>query len=200
MTAPTLDHTSQAAVVLDSLLARHSTLALCAPAPEGDELQRILATGLTAPDHGRLRPWHYILIRGAARMAFASLVTGAMQARDPATPAGQLERQRARIHATPLIIALVARLRPHPKVPELEQLLTVGAGAMNILNALQASGYGGIWLSGATAYDPAVAAALGIAAPDRLLGFLYAGTPAEPPAPQPARPPLANHVAEWNGV
>jgi nitroreductase len=98
----------------------------------------------------------------------------------------------------PLLIALGTRLRPEHKVPIEEQVLSVGAAAMNMLNAVHLLGYGGMWVTGADCYDPTVNAALGCHAPDRLLGFLWVGTPIAPAAavPRPTREP---YVADWAG-
>ena len=184
---------------VDTLLSRASVSELRDPAPAGRELEMVLESGLRAPDHGRLRPWRFVLIRGDARQAWADTVVAALRARDPEAPDAAVEKQRRRALQTPLIIALGARLTPGHKVPEIEQMLSVGAAAMNMLNALHALGYGGVWLSGAGSYDPAVLRALGLAATDKLAGFLLAGTPGEAPRPS-RRPELVNHVVEWIGV
>jgi nitroreductase len=88
--------------------------------------------------------------------------------------------------------------QPNPKVPEIEQMLSAGAAAMNMLNALHALGFGGLWVTGPNAYDPAVVAALGLPHGARLAGFLYVGTPSEP-RPPPRRPALDAHLSEWTG-
>ncbi len=181
---------------LDILLSRASVSQLREPAPDGAALDLILKAGLRAPDHGRLRPWRFVLIRGDARNALAALVTAALQARDPDVAASLIERQRSKLLNTPLIIAVGARIQLGHKVPEIEQMLSVGAAAMNLLNAIHALGYGGIWVTGANCYDPAVAGALGFAAPDKLAGFLFVGTP-EGTLPPVRRPGLADHVREW---
>ncbi len=103
---------------------------------------------------------------------------------------------RGKILAPPLIIALGVHIVPDHKIPEIEQVLAVGAAAMNMLNAAHALGFGGVWVTGPNAYDPAVASALGFEPPDRLAGFLYLGTPSAP-LPQLRRPALAEHVREW---
>lgn len=184
---------------IDALLSRASASVLQEPAPEGDVLRQVLETGLRAPDHGHLRPWHFVLIRGEARAAWADKVAAATLARDPETPPGLVERRRARINGIPLIVALGVKVRKGHKIPEIEQVLTVGAAAMNMLNALHALGFGGIWVSGANSYDPALVAALGLAPDDQLAGFLYIGTPAEP-RPTPRRPALDEHLSEWTGA
>ena len=181
---------------LDMLLSRVSVSRLVEPAPEGAALDRILEAGLRAPDHGRLMPWRYVLIRGEARTRMADLIEAALRARDPEAPAALIDKQRGKFLRPPLTIALGARLRTDHKVPPSEQLLAVGAGAMNLLNAIHACGFGAIWVTGANAYDPLVQAGLGFEAPDTLAGFLFVGTPAEQPTPVP-RPSLAGHVIDW---
>jgi nitroreductase len=69
---------------------------------------------------------------------------------------------------------------------------------MNILNAVHALGFGGIWITGPNSYDPRVAAELGFDTPDRLVGFLFVGTPGRY-RPTPSRPDLADHIIEWIG-
>ena len=183
---------------IEALLSRASATVLVEPAPEGAVPEQVLEAGLRAPDHGHLRPWRFVLIRGAARGAWAEVVLAAMRARDPPQPQPLLDRQRARLIATPLILALGVVPQPHPKVPEIEQMLSAGAAAMNMLNALHALGFGGLWVTGPNAYDPAVVAALGLPDGARLAGFLHVGTPAEP-RPPPRRPALDAHLSEWTG-
>ncbi len=178
------------------LLSRVSVSRLVDPAPAGAVLDRILEAGLRAPDHGRLAPWRYVLIRGPARARLADLVEAALRARDPEAPSAFIDKQRGKFLRPPLTIALGARIRTDHKVPPSEQMLAVGAGAMNLLNAIHACGFGAIWVTGANAYDPMVQAGLGFAPPDTLAGFLFVGTPADG-LPEVARPVLADHVSEW---
>lgn len=98
-----------------------------------------------------------------------------------------------------MIIALGMHLRPENKIPLIEQELAVGAAAMNILNALHATGFGGVWVSGDVAYDPELAAELGFPAPHGLAGFLFVGTPI-PDVRAPQRRGVEGYVAEWTGA
>ncbi len=187
-----------AAAALDLLLDRVSVSALREPAPSGAVLDRILETALRAPDHGRLTPWRLLLIRGPARERLADIAAAALLAREPGAAPQMAEKQRSKFLRAPLVVALGARIVPGHKIPESEQLMSVAAAAMNLLNAIHMAGYGAIWVTGANSYDPAVHAALGLAAPDTLAGFLFVGTPSEPPR-TPQRAALADHVAEWHG-
>ena len=184
---------------IDALLTRASVSDLADPAPDAEELETILQAGLRAPDHGKLRPWRFVLIRGAARESWAETIVAALKARDPEAPEAVIEKQRNRVLNAPLIIALGARMRLGHKIPELEQILSVGAAAMNMLNAVHALGYGGVWLTGANAFDPRVVEALGLERTDKLAGFLFVGTARSAPLAT-RRPNLAEHVTEWTGA
>jgi len=186
-----------AAHALDTLLSRRSVPALQLRAPGPSPAQ--IDAALRAPDHGGLRPWRFVLIQGAARERLSELFVQRMQQRNPPPPAGKIEKARSMPLGAPLVIALGAHLRPDHKVPELEQLLAIGAGAMNLLNAFHAQGFGAIWLTGDNAYDPAISQALGFDAQERCLGFVYVGSkpPLENPLPQ--RPERAAFVRDWSG-
>ena len=185
--------------LLDALLSRRSIPAQCLiePGPDDAQLSAALDAALRAPDHGRLQPWRFKVIRGAARERFAELLVNAARARDPSTPAAQLEKLRSRPLQAPLIIAVSARLRDHPKVPEIEQLLSGAAAAMNLLNAFHAQGFGAILLTGDSAYDPAVAMALGCASDEMLIGFVYAGTIGAVIPTAPVRPHNSQFTREF---
>lgn len=182
---------------LERLLGRQSAGLLAEPAPEGADLDLILDAGLRAPDHGRLRPWRFVLIRGEARLAWGERLAEAAAVRDPANATALGDRFRAWVRRTPLIIAIGAEVRAGHAIPEIEQVLSAGAAAMNMLNAIHLLGYGGMWVTGPNTYDPRINELLGFEAPSRLIGFLAVGTPkAAPTVPRPQRD---GHVREWTG-
>ena len=183
---------------IETMLTRATNGALRNPPPDGPDLEQIVAAGLRAPDHGKLRPWRFVAIRGEARARFAELCIAAMRRREPDATEAEAERMRGKLTTPPLILALGMHVTETPKVPETEQVQSVAAAAMNMLNAAHAMGYAGKWVSGPNAYDPAIAKALGFTAPDRVVGYLYLGTPAEPPF-QARRPVVAEHLTEWSG-
>jgi len=161
-----------------AMLSRRSVpaLRLHEPGPSSAQVDVAIDAALCAPDHGALRPWRFVLIHGTARERLAALLTGRMRAREPDTAPGKLEKVGTQVRTAPLVIAVGAHIEPAHKVPEVEQLLAVGAGVMNLLNAFHALGFGAIWLTGGNAYDPQVAAALGFAAAERCVGFVYVGS------------------------
>ena len=70
-----------ARIVLQSLLSRQSCWPLISPAPSDDELAMIFDAALRAPDHGRLRPWRFVIVRGAARDALGNVLVDIAHAR-----------------------------------------------------------------------------------------------------------------------
>jgi nitroreductase len=186
---------------IETLLSRRSVpaLQLREPGPTQAQIDAAIDVALRAPDHGALKPWRFVLIQGAARLRLSELFVRRMQQREPATPPGKLDKARNMPLSAPLVIAVGAQLRHDHKVPEHEQLLSVGAAVMNLLNAFHAQGFGAIWLTGGNAYDAEIAATLGFDAQERCLGFVYVGSMPPPDNPLPARPERARFVRDWRG-
>lgn len=181
---------------LDLLQNRYSATKLSAPGPDRATLDAILHAALRAPDHGRLRPWQFIVIPEDRREAFGDLLADTLKSREPGVSDEELARERGKALRAPLIVVAAAKTQPSPKIPEIEQILSAGAAAENVMLAAQAAGFGAMWKTGAPAYDPSVKRALGLDERDAIVGFLYIGT--ETGGASPARrPELADHVTVW---
>lgn len=183
---------------LDALTTRRSPAQFAEPAPDDATLAEILRAAMRAPDHGKLKPWRFITLRGDARKRFGDVMADAMKRREPDAPANMLEREREKPLRAPLIVVLAAAIKEDNKIPVIEQLLAAGAAAQNIMVAAHALGFGAAWKTGAPAYDDFVKESLGLAPGDAIIGFLYLGTPATMPATLPA-PDLSAFVRAWNG-
>lgn len=181
---------------LSLLNNRNSEPKLSEPAPDHDTLYRILSAALRAPDHGRLRPWRFLLIVGKARHRLGDLFAEAARRRDPAaSPEAIKKNQEAPLRA-PIVIAVIARLQDHPKVPKVEQLLSAGCAAHGLLLAAQALGYGAIWRTGDNCYDPFVREGLGLDPSEEIVGYVYLGTPVGvPKAVEAVR--VEDFVTQW---
>lgn len=186
---------------IDALFTRASIgpAFLAGPGPEGEALRTILAAGTRAPDHGKLRHWRFLVIRGEARARLGEVFAEGLRRRDPSATPPMIEKEFARPLKAPLVVAVAARIdKEHPKIPEVEQLLSAGAAVENMLLAAHALGFGAKWLTGEPAYDPYVWAALGLAPGERLIGFVHVGTATAGPPPM-RRPEPEAHVREWTG-
>lgn len=187
---------------LTAIATRHSVAPafLVDPAPDGDALGRILSAGASAPDHGLLRPWRFVLVRGEARHRLGEVFAAALRRREPDAPEEALAKEKERPLRAPLVVAIVAAVdRDHPKIPEVEQLFSAGAAAQNMLLAAHAQGFGAKWLTGANAYDEHVKAALGLGPHEHLAGFIHLGTVDGTP-PKVPRADAGPLTSEWRGV
>jgi len=169
------------------------------PGPSDDELSELLEAAVSSPDHGAVRPWRFIVVRGGARGALAELFTEALLKRKPDADEATIEKDRDRMSRVPLLIVVAARISPnHPKVPAHEQLISTGLAAQAILLAAQSKGYGGIILTGDHAYDEHVKQGLGLQETDQIVAFVYIGTTEGEPRPK-KRPDPAKFTVEWTG-
>lgn len=183
---------------IELLTTRASQGKLTEPAPDEETLRIALEAAARAPDHAALHPLRVHFVRGAARERLGELMAQAAQREQPQASAEDLAKVRTKALRAPLIIVVSALVRPHVKVPALEQMLTAGAAAHAILLALHARGFAGIWRTGGAAYDPQLKRAFGLGDDDALVGFIYAGTAAAP-APRIHRATPDEFAAEWSG-
>jgi len=165
---------------MDAIYALHNRTSvnlLEGPAPSNEQLQAILKAGLRACDHGNLRPWKFLLISGNARHKFGELMVVAKNAQSgiECTAEEQQKLQQKPLRA-PMIIAVAADIKQHPKVPEIEQLLSAGAAAQMMMTAAYAQGLGAIWRSGSLMFTETMHTGLGLTSNQKLVGFLYLGT------------------------
>lgn len=155
---------------------------LCGPGPDPAQLRAILEAAVHCPDHGRLRPWRFVLIRGEQRRKLGELLLQRVLSELPEASDVRLEKERTRFSHAPCIVTVVLNPVKNHKVPEIEQVLSGGALCMNMLHAAHQTGFGAQWLTGFAAYDPAIHLALGLGANERILGFIHIGTKTlEPP-------------------
>jgi nitroreductase len=183
---------------IDALLTRRSAVTLTEPAPDEGALELIFASAVRAPDHGRLRPWRFLVVRGAARERFGELLAAHLARSQPAASSESLQRERAKALRAPLIVVVAAHVNAAVKIPPIEQTLSAGAAAANIMLACVALGYNAMWKTGGAAYDEAVKRALGLAPTDDIVGFLYIGT--EVARTVPPRGEWRDLVREWGGA
>jgi nitroreductase len=183
---------------LDLLLSRDSAMKLEAPGPSEAELEQILQTAVRAPDHGRLRPWRFVVISTAQRERFGDVMAESMRRRMPDTSAEMLQRERDKALRAPVIVVVAAHVQKGHRIPEIEQLSAVAAAAQNIMLAAPAQGYGAMWKTGDAAYDPWVREALGLDPQDEIIGFLYVGTRTGGASAAP-RPAAREYISVWAG-
>jgi nitroreductase len=166
--------------VLRAIDTRASAGRLTEPGVTPEHLARIIDAAQRAPDHGRLRPWRFQVLDADLKETFAQAAAAAKHRRLPALTAEQVEAERAKIRRSPTIIVAGCAVRlDYPKVPEIEQVIAVGAAVQNLFLAARDLGYGVMWKTGAAAYDPDVKAVVGLQPHDHIVGIMHLGTPLE---------------------
>ena len=171
-----------------------SALMLADPAPSEDELAMLLSLAVRVPDHGKLAPWRFVVLRGEGKAAFAARLEALAQGRGDSRAVAKL----GKLKAPPLGVAVISS----PKgadIPHWEQLNSAGAVATTLLYAAQALGYGANWITDWYAYDPEAAAVLGLAPGEKVTGFIFMGTPKEPPLER-ERPVPGDLVTVWSAT
>jgi nitroreductase len=177
---PETNPANPGAAALRLLASRHSVgpKHLGLPAPSDGELHQAFAAALRAPDHGKLIPFRFVVVRddGLERLAELFVDYGRRHGKSD----DELALERTRAVQAPVVIAVVARLNPLHEVPAHEQWMAVGGAVTNVLNALHFMGFGAKMLSGHRAADPQIGAAF-CRDGEQLVGWISVGTPKAAP-------------------
>ena len=180
---------------LTLLKERSSTLPrfMSEPGPSDADLAEMFEAATRVPDHGLIRPWRFVVLRGDDRARMGDVFADALKARKPDADEEALQAERGRALRSPVVVVVLARTKAHPKVPQVEQVVSAGQAALTVQLAAQAKGFGSVMLTGDNAYDPQVKAFFGLKEDDAIVAFLYLGTPADK-VPGKQRPDPAKYV------
>jgi len=177
---------------------RHSAPSrqLSEPGPDASTLTSLLEAAVRVPDHGKLEPFRLILLQGDAKRAFGEQLAELSLRVNPHLTDSKREKDRTRYDFAPLVVVVVARLDADSKVPVIEQQLSAGCVAYNLLLGAEALGFGAQWLTGWAAYDRQAAALLGLHEHEQVIGFVHIGS-TQIEVPDRERPALADVVSTW---
>jgi nitroreductase len=180
--------------VLRFLARRRSTSAvtLAEPAPSDDQLDQLLRLATRIPDHGKLAPWRFVVLEGAAKARFAARLEALALGRGDNQAAAKL----AKLKVPPLAVAVISSPKAGAPIPEWEQILSAGVAATTLLYATLAMGYGANWITDWYSYDPKATALLGLGENERVAGVVLIGTPTEAPLER-VRPEVDQITTEW---
>lgn len=186
-------------VLRDYLLSRRSVgpAFLNDPGPSADELATLLTIATRVPDHGKLTPWRLVVFAGDDRRAAGEALASILEHRNPDMDQQSLEVERNRFLPAPLTIGVISSPKPSDKIPEMEQLLSAGNVAFNLVHGAFALGFAATWVTRWFSFDGEAAAVLGAGSGERFVGFVHIGTPAIVPEDRP-RPDLASVVTRWS--
>ncbi|MCP3734996.1 nitroreductase [Sphingomonas sp. RP10(2022)] len=166
---------------------------LVAPGPDADQLAQMLGIAARTPDHGKLAPWRFVVVDDRDRLS--QLIVDAYRAERPQAARAEIDSLDQFARQAPALVVVLSSPVTTSHIPLWEQELSVGAAAMNLLHAAHAMGFAGGWLTGWPAFSETVRDSFG-AAPERIAGFMFLGTPGRPLDERP-RPDMARIVSYW---
>jgi nitroreductase len=141
-----------------------------AEAPSDEQLLPLIEAASTVADHGDLRPWRLIALRGEARERLGAAFVEAGGLEGKAAEAIAAKPLRA-----PLLIAVVVSYQENFKVHRWEQEAVASGVAHMLTLLLDEAGWGVMWRSGALTRTEPVHRMHGLAENEELLGWLYVG-------------------------
>jgi nitroreductase len=179
---------------IENLTHRVSSPKIIDPGPSEEQWEILMQSALRAPDHGMLRPWRFIRIEGQGRVQFGQLLHDIKQ-HEGAEQRVLDKCLKAGLRA-PLIVAVVAAIKPSEKIPSIEQEYSAAAAANSMVLAAHALGLASIWRSGWACFHREVCTALGLSKQEKLVGYIYIGSPAVG-AKQVPDHELSSFVERW---
>ena len=182
--------------VVDFLRNRRSrpskTLGL--PVPDDAALRELLVMAARSPDHGKLEPWRFVVLREAALARLAMLVRERGEALG--IEAERIAKGVSQYADAALAVAVIASPKPSDRIPAIEQHLSAGAVCLALLNATLASGWGANWLTGWAAHDRDFGErGLGLGPDEFIAGMIHIGTARAAPPDRP-RPDI-DAITTW---
>ncbi|MES2583014.1 MAG: nitroreductase [Pseudomonadota bacterium] len=150
---------------------------LVAPGPDTVRLQQILEAAASAPDHGQLRPWRFVMVPDTARVALAQTFGDALLERDPQATAEQVSQAQEKAHRSPCLLLVVVNADCGDTGIDLyERIVSTGCAVQNMLLVATALGYGSALTSGKALKSTVLRTLFGLADGEHALCFISMGT------------------------
>ena len=109
---------------LELLVGRESAMKLSSPGPDQDALDVMFQSALRAPDHGRLRPWRFIVVPEDKRERFGELMADCLGRQQPDAPAPQPAMMTGDWKEAKALLSEAVQLLPEePMIVSLQGLL-----------------------------------------------------------------------------
>lgn len=122
---------------------------LSEPGPSREQLGELLSLAVSAPDHGQLSPWRFLLIPKEHRHRLGDAFAAALIERSPSATLEQIESAREKALRAPLLLVAIACWGGvESNIPETERLVSLGAAIQNVLLGSCAMGFGSGLTSG----------------------------------------------------
>jgi nitroreductase len=147
------------------------------PGPDDTQLELIFRAASTAPDHGEIVPWRFVVIPAAARARLSQVFADALLERDPAAAPEQVAQAREKAFRGPVLMLAVVRTgSPDEEIPPLERVLSAGCAIQNMLLMATAMGFASSLTSGKALQSPGLRALFSLQNDEQAVCFVSLGT------------------------
>lgn len=162
---------------LDLLLHRRSSKKFGEKAPSPEQVEQILKAGLRVPDHGKLKPYHFVVIEKSGMPQLRECLKSAVEE-------FELGEERLKkvenITSKPMIIGVVAKLDHNiAKVPAWEQMLSAGCATYAIQLAANALGFDTVWITNKWVNGTALRSMFQCEENDKIISLIMIGSPVD---------------------
>jgi nitroreductase len=172
---------------------------LVVPGPGTAQLQQILTAAASAPDHGQVRPWRFVIVPDAARVALAQAFGDALLERDPQATPEQVLQAQEKAHRGPCLMLVVVNAHCGDTGIDLfERIVSTGCAVQNMLLVATALGYGSGLTSGKALKSHVLRQLFGLLDGDHALCFISMGTVESRKLSARQRPVPADYVSTLN--
>jgi len=178
LASPLVEH--EPATLAAALMQSRQTILpkrLVAPGPDAKQLGMIFHAAATAPDHGQLLPWRFVLVPQAARGRLADVFGAALIARDAQATPEQVAQACEKAYRSPLLLLVVVHgQRGDAEIDLPERIVSAGCAVQNLLLMATALGFGSALTSGKALKSTGLRALFGLAEGEQALCFVSIGT------------------------
>lgn len=179
-----------AALVAALMDSRYTILPkrLIEPGPDPAQLVRIFSAAATAPDHGRLCPWRFIVVPTLERHRLAEVFASSLKERDDTASEEEMNRAREKAYRAPLLMLMVVDVACGEVVIDInERLISAGCALQNMLLMATAIGLGSALTSGKALKSKGLRALFQLTTDESAQCFISIGTvqSRKPAVPRP---------------
>ena len=161
--------------VIEAIYKRQSAGKMGSKPVPRESIEKLLDAAVQAPNHYKVRPWHFVVLTGQGRERLGDLMADILYQRFPDVKPEALDKERTKPLRSPVLIAVGVDKPVDPRVLEIENICAAAAACQNILLTAEALGLDSHWRTGDAARDPQVKKFLGFSEDQYLIAFLYIG-------------------------
>jgi nitroreductase len=164
-------------------------------------IERILESGVHAPNHRLTEPWRFHVFTGKGRGELARVraeiarLQAEAEGESEEMAAGRISRERKKAFRAPVVIAVISKAG-RDEIETLENYAACAAAVQNMQLAAHSLGLATMWRTGPVVYHERMREFFGLKDGDTMVAHLYVGYPDM--AERPRRREPASEKTVWH--